>query len=131
MFLQSWSIHINRSIGKILMPNLWLNRLPFEANSKRRARVKYCVICAKLVLTNSLSVVHINSQGCFFKVGYSRPLYLYFGLFQQPLQFLQQIYLCEKSPSSMQCCDLNPRPSEHESPPITIRRLPPVILRTV
>ena len=28
---------------------------------------------------------------------------------------------CEKSPSSNRCWDLNPQPSEHESPPITTR----------
>ena len=30
-------------------------------------------------------------------------------------------YHCEKSPSSIQCWDSNPRPWEHQSPPITTR----------
>ena len=48
-----------------------------------------------------------------------------FGLFKQTLQFLQQIYV-KKCPSSIQCRDLNPRRSEHESFPITTRPgLPP------
>ena len=29
--------------------------------------------------------------------------------------------ICDKRPSSIQCWDLNPRPSEHESPPLTTR----------
>ena len=41
------------------------------------------------------------------------------------LQFLQQSYV-KNCPSSIQCWDLNPRPSKHESPPITTRPgLPP------
>ena len=44
-----------------------------------------------------------------------------FGLFKQTsLQFLQQIYV-KKCPSSIRCWDLNPQPSERESPPITTR----------
>ena len=50
-----------------------------------------------------------------------RPLFLiYFHLFKQTLQFLQQIY-ARKCPSSIQCWDSNPQPSEHKSPPITTR----------
>ena len=49
-----------------------------------------------------------------------------FGLFNQTsLQFLKQIFV-KKCPSSIQCRDSNPRPLEHESPPITTRPgLPP------
>ena len=63
----------------------------------------------------------------FKKMGQPRPLLLFiFGLFKQiSLQFLQQIYV-KKCPSSLQCQDLNPRPSEHEFLPITTRPgLPP------
>ena len=51
-----------------------------------------------------------------------------FGLFKQTsLQFLQQIYV-KKCPSSIQCWDLNPQPSGHESVPITTRPgLPPIL----
>ena len=43
-----------------------------------------------------------------------------FRLFKTTLQFLQQINL-KKCPSSIWCWDLNPQPSEHESPPRTTR----------
>ena len=36
------------------------------------------------------------------------------------MQFLYQIHV-KKCASSIGCCDSNPRPSEHESPPITTR----------
>ena len=50
---------------------------------------------------------------------------VYFRLFKQTLQFLQQIYV-KKSPSCIRCWDSNPQPSVHESPPITTRSgLPP------
>ena len=46
--------------------------------------------------------------------------FIYFSLFKQILQIMK------KCPSSIRCWDLNPRPLEHESPPITTRpRLPP------
>ena len=60
-------------------------------------------------------------------MGQPRPLLsLIFVLVKQTsLQFLQQIYV-EKCPSSIRCRDSNPRPLEHESPPITTRPgLPP------
>ena len=55
-----------------------------------------------------------------------------FGLFKQTsLQFLQQIYV-KKCPSSMQCQDSNPRPSDCESLPITTRPgLPPMSWRSI
>ena len=44
-----------------------------------------------------------------------------FGLFKRTsLQVLQKIYV-KKCPSSIQCRDSNPQPSERESPPITTR----------
>ena len=46
--------------------------------------------------------------------------FVHFRLFKQTLQFLQQIN-GKKCPSSIRCWDSNPRPSEHESPPITTR----------
>ena len=49
---------------------------------------------------------------------------VYFHLFKKTLQFFTK-NTCEKCPSSLRCWDLNPQPSEHESPLITIRtRLP-------
>ena len=54
-------------------------------------------------------------------MGQPRPLFcLFFGLFKQTLQFSQQIYV-KKCPSSIRCWDLNPRPLECETPPITTR----------
>ena len=46
--------------------------------------------------------------------------FVYFCLFEQKIPFLQQIYV-KKCPSRIQCCDSNPRPLEHEYPPITTR----------
>ena len=43
--------------------------------------------------------------------------FVYFRLFKQTLQFLQQIYVT-KCPSSIRFWDLNPQPSG-QSPPIT------------
>ena len=50
---------------------------------------------------------------------YPRLFFVYFRLFKQTLQSLQQINRYEKCPSIIQCWDSNPQPSEHESPPIT------------
>ena len=48
-------------------------------------------------------------------------------LFKQTLKCFQQINV-KKCPSSIRCGDANPRPSEHESPPITTSPgLPPVL----
>ena len=50
-----------------------------------------------------------------------------FGLFKQTIQFLEQINV-KKCPSSILRLDLNPRPLEHVSSPITTRPwLPPYI----
>ena len=46
--------------------------------------------------------------------------FIYFHLFMQTFQFLQQVHV-KKCPSSIQCWDLNPQPSGAESPPITTR----------
>ena len=40
---------------------------------------------------------------------------VYFPFFKQTIQFMQQ-KMWKKCPSSIRCRDLNPRPSEHESP---------------
>ena len=51
-----------------------------------------------------------------------------FGLSNKHYKFLQQIYV-KKCPSSIWCWDSNPRPSGHESPPITTRPgLPPSLI---
>ena len=46
--------------------------------------------------------------------------FIYFCLFKQTLQFLQQINM-KKCPSSVWYWDSNSQPLEHESPPITTR----------
>ena len=54
------------------------------------------------------------------------PLFVFFHLFKLTFQFLQKIYV-KKCPSYIWCWDSNPRPSEHESPPITTRPgFPPI-----
>ena len=45
--------------------------------------------------------------------------FVYFHLFKQTLQFLQQIYVNFLWPSSIRRRDSNPWPSEHNYPPIT------------
>ena len=50
-------------------------------------------------------------------------LYIVFGLFIT----IFTTNICEKSPSSIWCGYLNPRPSEHESPPITTRPMAPAL----
>ena len=59
-------------------------------------------------------------------MGQPQPLFRLFSVFSNKhYNFLQQIYV-KKCPSSLRCRDSNPRPSEHESPPITTRPgLPP------
>ena len=59
------------------------------------------------------------------KMGQPRPLLCLFSVFSNKhYKCLQQIYV-KKCPSSIQCWDLYPRPSECESPLITTRpRLP-------
>ena len=56
----------------------------------------------------------------FYKMGRPRPLFNLFSSFQTNITILQQINV-KKCPSSIQCWDSNPRPLEHESPPITTR----------
>ena len=54
-------------------------------------------------------------------MGQPRPLFrLISVIFKQTVQFLQQIYV-KKCPFSIRCRDLNPRPTERESLPITTR----------
>ena len=55
--------------------------------------------------------------------------FIYFRLFKHKLQFFQQINV-EKCPSSIGCRDLNSRPLEYESPPITTRPGLPAKLTT-
>ena len=62
----------------------------------------------------------------FIKIGQPQPLLSFiFGLLKQTsIQFLQQIYV-KKYLSNIHCRDSNPRPLEHESPPITRPGLQP------
>ena len=62
-------------------------------------------------------------------MGQPRPLFRLFSVFSNKhYKFLQQIYV-KKCPSSIRCLDLNPRPSERESPSITTRPgFPPISL---
>ena len=48
--------------------------------------------------------------------------FIYFRLFKQTLQFLQQIYV--KIPSSNVVMELNPQPSDYEFPPLTTGPVP-------
>ena len=70
-----------------------------------------------------------NNVVCFL-MGQPWPLLLFnFGLFQTNIITIFTKNMCENCPSSIWCWDLNPQPSEHESPPITIRPgLPPNVV---
>ena len=58
----------------------------------------------------------------FFKKGPTLASFMvYFRSFQTNIITEITTNICEKYPSSLQCRDSNPRPSEHESPPITTR----------
>ena len=64
-------------------------------------------------------------------MGQPRPLFVYFRLFKQTLQFLQQINV-KKCLSSIRRWDLNSQPSDYVSSPLTTRPgLPPVCLLLV
>ena len=56
----------------------------------------------------------------FFKWAILDLFFVYFHLFKQISQFLQQI-IVKKCPSNIRCWDSNPQPLKHESPPITTR----------
>ena len=61
----------------------------------------------------------------FFKWANPGLFFVYFRSFQTNITILHQIYV-KKCPSSIRCQDLNPRPFERESLPITTRPgLPP------
>ena len=65
-----------------------------------------------------------RSSECIFREP-SRTLF-HFILYTQTNIAIFTTNKCEKCQSSIQCWDLNPRPSQHESPPITTRPgLPP------
>ena len=64
----------------------------------------------------------------FYEMGLPRPLFYLFSSFQTQITIFTT-NKCEKCPSSIQCQDLNSRPLEHDSPPITTRPgLPPALL---
>ena len=56
----------------------------------------------------------------FLKGPFPASFFVYFRLFKQTLEFVQQINVI-KCPSSIWCWDSNPRPSEHVSIPISTR----------
>ena len=61
-------------------------------------------------------------------MGNPRPCFRIFGLFQTNINTIFTTNQCEKCPSSLGCWNLNPRPSDWESHPITtIPGLPPIL----
>ena len=62
----------------------------------------------------------------FLKMAQLWPLFVYFCLFKQTLQFLKQINV-KKCPTNIQRRNSNSQPSDYESPPLTTRPgLPPI-----
>ena len=68
----------------------------------------------KILPTNS------NKHSYFLKMAFLGLCFNLFSSFQTNITILTT-NICEKSPSSIRCWDSNPRPFEHESPPITTR----------
>ena len=84
-------------------------------------------LCIVLSSSSSMKSQHIGMGHCLPPLifGLFKPtpasFSFIFGLFKQiSLQFLQLINV-KKYPSSIQCWDSNPRPSEHGPPPIPTR----------
>ena len=63
-------------------------------------------------------ISHVYVRSFFKNVPIPASFSFILGLFKQTLQFLQQLYV-KKCLSSIWCRDLNPRPSERETLPIT------------
>ena len=69
--------------------------------------------------------IHKSKDRCLYSLNFAlnvpRPLFVYFlFIYKQTLHFLQPIKV-KKCPSSLQCLDSNPQPSEYESTPLTTR----------
>ena len=77
-------------------------------------------------LATAFTKIRNNSSAAAKRMGHPRPLFVYF----RPVQTNIAIFttnICEECPASIWCCDSNPRPSEHETPPITTKPgLPPI-----
>ena len=88
---------------------------------KPRVRQTTCEI------QKSLSNTGIGNFFFFKKMGQPRPLFHLFSSFQTNIIRIFTTNKCvKKCPSSIQCWDLNPQPSKHESSPITTSpELPP------
>ena len=97
--------------------SLWFR---YARVSPQISKLSFYIFYSNLAQSLSLSLY-------FFKMGHPRPLFVCFRLFKQTLQFIQQISV-KKCSSSIQCWDLNTRPYEHESPPITTGPGLPAIL---
>ena len=88
------------------------------------------IILLTLFLSFSQSQPHSLHLNFFFKWAILSIFFVYFRLFKQTLQFLQQIYVKKRNvhPVSIWHRYLNPRPLEYKSPPLTTR-LPPFIFK--
>ena len=123
---------LNLVIGKIDIERLLSTLLKFEKTKikeyrgpewpiflKKTLNEKYKT-CTWAVAVAQLAEPHgLNPVLGFFKMGHSRPLFYLFLYFQANITNFTTS--CEKCPSSIQYRDLNSRPSEDESPPITTR----------
>ena len=67
-----------------------------------------------------LGIKERDCKGLISKNGPSRPLFVYFRLFKQTIQFSNS-HNWKKCPSGIWHMDLNPQHLEYESPPITTR----------
>ena len=84
-------------------------------------------LCVFIVLC--LIDLFFFSLPLFVKWAIPRLFFVYFRLFSNKHQFNFTTNVSEKCQSNTQCSHSNPRPSGHESPPVTTRPgLPPVTL---
>ena len=104
-----------------------------QSHQNEATAFKWTYSIPTYLLTNHLPCIARNTWRDLIAISFLKKwaipdLFLvYFRLFKQTIQFLQQIDV-KKYPSSIRCWDLNPRPSEDELPPITTKPgLSPII----
>ena len=99
----------------------------FAFFEKRSKRGRYWRVFKKLLrfhvsscnyLGNLLPNLYTRQKKVVLKLGHPRNLFSLFSSFQTNITIFTT-NKCGKSPSSRRCWDSNPRPLEHESPPLT------------
>ena len=112
--VKTTKLKLSKVQGSVLRPLQTSCKSVVIYNWQSLLRLKFSVVTQSTV----------NSQqpapSFFKKMGQPRPLFVYFRLFKQTLQFLKQINV-KKCPSSIQHRDSNSQPFDYKSPPLTTR----------